>query len=86
MATRAAKAAMDAEAQQRLRAATSALAERFGAVLPPPPVYVRDPEHRAIDERTWLASALESILDASTPTEAIHERPRQGGGRRAQAA
>lgn len=67
MATRAAIAYRDAEVQKRLGSAVEALAANAGVPLPDRPAYVRDPAYRAVDERDWLATALERIVAASAP-------------------
>lgn len=69
MATRAALAYRDAEVQKRLLAAVTALAERAKVALSEHPPHVRDAAFRAVDERDWLATALESIVASTKAKE-----------------
>lgn len=69
MATRAAIAYRDAEVQKRLGSAVEALAANAGAPMPDRPAYVRDPAYRAVDERDWLATALERVVAAQKGTD-----------------
>lgn len=64
MATRAAKAARQAEIDKRTDAAVSALCERFGVEVAPAFTPVRDPEWRDIDERERLVITIERIVEA----------------------
>lgn len=65
MATRAAMVAREAEINRRQEAAVGTLVQRFAVELPPPFPPVRDPAYRALDEREWLAIALERIVEAT---------------------
>lgn len=67
MATRAAIAYRDAEVTKRLMAAVETLAERAKVALPERPPYVRDAAFRAVDERDWLATTLETIVASTQP-------------------
>lgn len=78
MATRAAKAELDALARKRLDAATQTLQERFG--LEPLPVrpFVRDPEHARIQEIDDIASVLEGVAAATAPKAAKKTEAKEG--------
>lgn len=67
MATRAAKATMDAEARKRMVAALDTLRERFDLEMPPERSLVRDPEYAAITEREDMATILEQLVKATDP-------------------
>lgn len=70
MATRAAKAARQADIDTRADAAIGALSQRFGVTEAPAFAPVRDPEYRALDERERLVMTLERIVEATK--EEIH--------------
>jgi hypothetical protein len=70
MATRAAIAYRDAEVQKRLLAVIGVLAERAKVDLPPQPQPDRDPAFRAVDERDWLATALETVAAGTSAKQA----------------
>lgn len=70
MATRAAKAEMDALARKRLDVATKTLQERFGFAPLPARTLVRDPEFVRIQETEDYATVLESVVAATAPKAA----------------
>lgn len=70
MATRAAKAEMDALARKRLADATKTLQERFGFDPLPARPLVRDPEFVRIQETEDYATVLESVVAATAPKAA----------------
>jgi len=69
MATRAAKAEMDAIATRRIDTAIQTLQERFGLDPVPARPIVRDPEHARIEQNEDFATVLEGIVNASEPED-----------------
>lgn len=80
MATRAAKATMDAIARKRMVAALGTLRDRFGLEMPAERPLVRDSEYAAITEREDMASILEGLVNATAPKPEPRTEPQPFAG------